>query len=236
MAEISLWAPEAHEVRIESGEWSLELFRKERGWWRGDVPFLVHGANYAFRIDGKGPYPDPASPWQPEGPHGLSRWVDHRLFRWTDEEWRPPPLKSAIIYELHMGTFTPEGTFESAAEKLGYLADLGITHLEIMPVAEFAGRRGWGYDGVDLCAPYSAYGGPEGLKKLVDACHGRGIAVLLDVVCNHLGPSGNYLEAFGPYFTSFYSTPWGKGINFDGPESDTVRRFFIDNALMWLRD
>ena len=236
MAEISLWAPEAHEVRIESGEWSLELFRKERGWWGGDVPFLVHGADYAFRIDGKGPYPDPASPWQPDGPHGPSRWVDHTLFRWTDEGWRPPPLKSAIIYELHIGTFTPEGTFESAVEKLGYLADLGITHVEIMPVAEFSGKRGWGYDGVDLYSPYSVYGGPEGLKRFVDACHRRGIAVLLDVVYNHLGPSGNYLEAFGPYFTSFYSTPWGKGINFDGPESDTVRRFFLDNALMWLRN
>ncbi len=163
--------------------------------------------------------------------------VDHgRASAWTDDEYQPRPLSSALIYELHVGTFTTEGTFEAAIGKLDHLKTLGVTHVEIMPVADFPGRFGWGYDGVNLFAPRHAYGGPEGLKKLVDACHGKKLGVILDVVYNHLGPSGNYLPKFAPYFTDRHHTPWGDALNFDGPYSDEVRRYFCDNALMWLRD
>jgi maltooligosyltrehalose trehalohydrolase len=168
--------------------------------------------------------------------HALSRVVGHDGFKWRDSGFRASPLSAAVIYELHIGTFTPEGTFESAIQKLDHLAQLGITHVELMPVAEFSGKHGWGYDGVDPFPPHQAYGGPEGLKKLVNACHSRGLAVLLDVVYNHLGPSGNYLAKYAPYFNDRYHTPWGWALNFDGPHSDEVRRFFCDNALMWLRD
>jgi maltooligosyltrehalose trehalohydrolase len=210
--------------------------RRESGWWVVEAPLVRHGLDYAFRLGGKGPWPDPRSPWQPRGVHGPSRWVDHDRFSWTDADWRQPPLGSAVLFELHVGTFTPEGTFDSAVARLDHLVDLGITHVELMPVAEFSGNRGWGYDGVDLYAPHHAYGGPDGLKRFVNACHGRGLAVLLDVVYNHLGPEGNYLGRFGPYFTRRYATPWGEAVNLDGPQSDEVRRFFIDNARMWLRD
>jgi maltooligosyltrehalose trehalohydrolase len=201
-----------------------------------DAPFIRHGSDYAFIVDGEGPFPDPCSPWQPYGVHGASRWVEHGLYAWNDKGWQAQPLDSAVIYEMHVGTFTPEGTFSSAIEHLDHLVDLGITHIELMPVPEFPGERGWGYDGVDLHAPHHAYGGPEGLKGLVDACHLKGLAVLLDVVYNHLGPSGNYLGRFGPYFTNRHTTPWGEAVNLDGPESDEVRRSLVDNALMWLRD
>jgi maltooligosyltrehalose trehalohydrolase len=214
----------------------FSMERDEAGWWRVDVPFIRHGADYGFRIDGEGPFPDPRSPWQPESVHGPSRWVDHAGFAWSDSGWQQCPLKSAVIYELHTGTFTREGTFDSTVDRLDYLANLGITHVELMPVAEFSGTRGWGYDGVDLYAPHHAFGGPDGLKRLVNACHHRGLAVLLDVVYNHMGPEGNYIPRYGPYFTGRYATPWGEAVNLDGPESDEVRRFFIDNALMWLRD
>ena len=236
MTEIRVWAPNARQVVIESQNRTVNMARNPAGWWTAEAPFICHGVDYAFRIDGEGPFPDPRSGWQPEGVHGPSRWVDHADFAWSDDQWRQPPMGSAVIYEMHVGTFTAEGGFESAIECVDYLADLGITHLELMPVAEFSGTRGWGYDGVDLYAPHHAYGGPEGLKRLVDACHQRGLAVLLDVVYNHLGPAGNYLERFGPYFTDRYVTPWGQAVNLDGPGSDEVRRFFIDNALMWLRD
>jgi maltooligosyltrehalose trehalohydrolase len=214
---------------------SEELTREDSGWW--SAPFeLRHVDLYTFEVDGKRAIPDPRSPWQPHGVHGPSCHVDHSLFEWHDANWQQRPLSSAIIYELHIGTFTPDGTFDAAIERLDHLADLGITHIEIMPVAAFQGDRGWGYDGVALYAPHEAYGGPDGLKRLVDACHARGIAVLLDVVYNHLGPSGNYLPVYGPYFSERHQTPWGPALNFDGPESDEVRRFFCDNALMWLRD
>ncbi|HEY6347069.1 MAG TPA: malto-oligosyltrehalose trehalohydrolase [Bryobacteraceae bacterium] len=206
------------------------------GWWRCDAPGAVHGTDYAFVLDGGDPLPDPRSPWQPYGIHGLSRVVDHSRFSWSDSGWRAPPLSSAIVYELHIGTFTPQGTFDSAVARLEYLKQLGITHVELMPVAEFSGDWGWGYDGVDLFAPHHAYGGPEGLKRLVDACHRTGLAVLLDVVYNHLGPSGNYLSRFGPYFTNRYSTPWGEAVNLDLAGSEEVRRFLCDNAMMWLGD
>jgi maltooligosyltrehalose trehalohydrolase len=205
------------------------------GWWRTEAG-APPGSDYAFVVNGGEPLPDPRSPWQPNGIHGASRTFDHAAFAWTDQRWQPAPLAAAVIYELHVGSFTPEGTFDAAVAMLDYLAGLGVTHVEIMPVAEFSGSRGWGYDGVDLYAPHSAYGGPDGLKRLVDACHARGLAVILDVVYNHLGPAGNYLERFGPYFTQRFGTPWGKAVNLDDQGSDEVRRFFIDNALMWLRD
>jgi maltooligosyltrehalose trehalohydrolase len=200
------------------------------------VPGAGPGTDYAFSLDGGPRRPDPRSPWQPHGVHGPSRTVDHAAFRWTDRAWQAPPLAAAIFYEMHIGTFTPGGTFDSAIERLGHLVDLGVTHVEVMPVVEFPGRRGWGYDGVALFAPHHALGGPAGLKRLVDACHARGLAVILDVVYNHLGPSGNYLAEFGPYFTDRHHTPWGQAVNLDGPESDEVRQFLIDNAVGWLRD
>ncbi len=208
--------------------------RAATGWWEADVPVAGAWAEYGFLVDGDGPFPDPRSPFQPHGVHGLSRTVDHGAFAWSDAGWDAPPLEDAVIYELHVGTFTPGGTFEAAIDRLDDLAALGITHIELMPVAEFPGRRGWGYDGVDLYAPHHAYGGPDGLKRLVDACHARGIAVLVDVVWNHLGPDGNYLGRFGPYFSDRYTTPWGDAVNFDGPGSHEVRAFVIDNARLWL--
>ncbi len=209
---------------------------EEAGWWTVDIPSARAGQDYAFCLDGEAPLPDPRSAWQPAGVHAASRLVNHQAFPWTDEGWRPPPLASAVIYELHVGTFTPAGTFEAALERLDHLVELGVTHVEVMPVAEFPGTRGWGYDGVALFAPHHAYGGPIGFKRLVDACHARGLAVLLDVVYNHLGPSGNYLGRFGPYFTTRYGTPWGEAVNFDGAGSDEVRRFVLDNARAWLVD
>jgi maltooligosyltrehalose trehalohydrolase len=236
MVQIGVWGPKANQVELESAGRLLKMAKKEGDWWTLEVPFMEHGIDYAFRVDGKGPFPDPRSPWQPQGVHGPSRWVDHSRFAWSDRGWQQPPLGSAVFYELHVGTFTPEGTFDSTNDRLDYLVDLGVTHVELMPVAEFPGSRGWGYDGVDLWAPHHAYGGPHGLKRLVNACHERGLAVILDVVYNHLGPDGNYLHPFGPYFTDRYKTPWGEAVNLDGPESDEVRRFFVENALMWLRD
>ncbi|MES2604073.1 MAG: malto-oligosyltrehalose trehalohydrolase, partial [Pseudomonadota bacterium] len=197
---------------------------------------LVHGADYGLWLDGRGPFPDPRSSHQPHGVMAPSRWVDHAQFSWHDAQWRPPAPKDAIIYELHIGTFTREGTFDSAIARLDALHELGITHVEVMPVAQFPGTHGWGYDGVDLYAPHHVYGGPHGMKCFVDACHQRGLAVILDVVYNHLGPEGNWLEQFGPYFTGVYQTPWGKAVNLDNAHSHEVRRFLIDNALMWLRD
>ncbi len=235
MTEVRVWAPRAETVEIE-GNGRIPLREDANGWYAVDVPWLSHGADYAFRLDGDGPFPDPRSAWQPEGVHGPSRWLEHARFDWNDAGWQAPPLSSAIVYELHVGTFTREGTFDAAIEHLDHLVELGVTHVELMPVNEFPGSRGWGYDGVDLFAAHHAYGGPEGLKRLVDACHSKHLAVLLDVVYNHLGPSGNYLDKFGPYFTERYSTPWGDAVNLDGAESNEVRRFFIDNALTWLLD
>jgi len=180
--------------------------------------------------------PDPVSRWQPHGVHGPSRIVDPNSFRWSDQNWTGIALKDFIIYEFHTGTFTPEGTFESVIPRLSYLRDLGISAIEIMPVAEFPGKQNWGYDGASLYPPQSSYGGPLGLKKLVDACHHHGLAVVMDVVYNHLGPEGNYLPEFAPCFTHTHHTPWGKAINFDGPESDGIRRWVIDNALYWLTE
>jgi maltooligosyltrehalose trehalohydrolase len=236
MTGIRVWAPNARIVRILTGGHESEMAKLDGGWWSDETP-VPADADYAFRLDDDGtPLPDPRSPWQPYGVDGPSRRVDHAAFRWSDGEWQAPPLPSAVIYELHVGTFTPGGTFDSAIHRLGHLSSLGITHVELMPVPEFSGDWGWGYDGVDLYAPHHAYGGPLGLKRFVDACHSQGIAVLLDVVYNHLGPAGNYLSRFGPYFTKKYLTPWGEAMNLDGAGSSEVRRFLSDNALMWLRD
>jgi maltooligosyltrehalose trehalohydrolase len=197
---------------------------------------VFEGSDYVFLLEGNRERPDPVSRWQPEGVHGPSRIVDPGSFPWSDSHWKGLPLKDLIIYELHTGTFTPEGTFDGVIEHLPYLLDLGITALELMPVAEFPGGRNWGYDGASLYSPQSTYGGPIGLKKLIDACHSLGLAVVLDVVYNHLGAEGSYLPDFAPCFTNAYRTPWGAAINFDGPESDGVRRFFLDNALYWLTE
>ena len=200
------------------------------------VDGVAAGTPYLYRLDGAKERPDPASRHQPQGVHGPSRVTDPAAFRWRDREWRGIPLPSYVLYELHVGTYTPEGTFDAVIPRLDSLVDLGITAVELMPVSQFPGRRNWGYDGVYPFAVQESYGGPEGLKRLVDACHLRGLAVVLDVVYNHLGPEGNYLSDFGPYFSDRYRTPWGAAVNFDGPFSDEVRRYFLDNALHWIRD
>jgi malto-oligosyltrehalose trehalohydrolase len=204
-------------------------------WWVADVPGATTADGYAFEINGGEARPDPRSLWQPEGVQGPSRGYDHSAFGWTDQGWRGVPLAGSVVYELHVGTFTPAGTFDAAIERLDHLTSLGVDAVELMPVAAFPGVRGWGYDGIALWAVHEPYGGPDGLKRLVDACHARGLAVLLDVVYNHVG-IGNHLAEFGPYFTDAHSTPWGPAVNLDQPGSDGVRAFLIENALMWLRD
>lgn len=233
---LTVWVPDAKNVQVDLEGKRSPLTPHGDGWWTGEDQRLKHGCDYQFFVDGRGPFPDPRSPWQPSGVHGPSRYVDHSRFAWTDQHWQAKPLASAILYELHVGTFTPQGTFDAAITRLSHLVELGITHVELMPVAAFEGSRGWGYDGVLAFAPHEAYGGPDGLKRLVNACHERGLGVILDVVYNHLGPSGNYLAQFGPYFTRSHQTPWGEALNFDGPGNHEVRRYFFDNALMWLRD
>ena len=236
MISFRVWAPSAKQIQLRIDGDLFGMTPADSGWWRAEIELAKISIDYGFVVDGSDPLPDPRSPWQPSGVHGFSRTLDHSTFSWTDQRWQAKPLSSAIVYELHVGTFTPQGTFIAAIDKLDYLVDLGVTHIELMPAAEFSGTRGWGYDGVDLYAPHHAYGEPDDLKRLVDASHSRGLAMILDVVYNHLGPAGNYLARFGPYFTQRYATPWGQAINFDGPESDEVRQFFCDNALMWLRD
>ena len=233
MAEFRVWAPTASQLDLVAGDERFPMKGPdERGWWGGTADV----EDYAYSVDGGPAMPDPRSMWQPSGVHGPSRVVDHHAFAWSDAGWSGRTLDDALIYELHVGTFSPEGTFAGVAAKLDHLLNLGVTHVELMPVNQFPGRRGWGYDGVDLYAPHAAYGGPDGFKALVDACHARGLAVLLDVVYNHLGPSGNYLGQYGPYFTQRYSTPWGSAVNLDDAYSDEVRAFFAENAVHWLRD
>ncbi len=237
MHRFRVWAPKAKSVAVKIGDDRFLLEPIAGGWWQDEVATAGPGKDYAYIVDGEEPaVPDPRSAWQPEGIHGPSRVLDHAAFGWSDAGWRAPAFSSAIVYELHVGTFTPEGTFDAVIEKLNWLKDLGVTHIELLPVAAFPGKRGWGYDGADLFAPYEPYGGPEGLKRLVDAAHGKGLAMLLDVVYNHFGPDGNYTGKFGPYLTSLHTTPWGDAVNFEDAGSHEVRRFFIDNALMWLRD
>lgn len=237
MALFEVWAPDRRQVDVivEPGR-RLAMQKGRRGRWCLEVPEAGAGTRYWFSLDGGPPRPDPRSPWQPEGTDGPSAVVDHAAFAWGDQEWRGFGFGQAVLYELHIGTFSEAGTFDGAIPRLGHVARLGANAVEVMPVAEASGDRGWGYDGADLWAPHHAYGGPEGLKRFVDACHERGIAVVLDVVYNHLGPAGNYLPEYGPYFTDNYRTPWGLALNMDGPGSYGAREFVISNALMWLRD
>lgn len=232
-----LWAPEARRVELVlAGAHPRELPMEPigEGYVAATVP-APPGTRYGFRVDGEGPWPDPCSRSQPDGPHALSAVVDPALFRWTDAAWPGISMRGQVLYELHIGTFTAEGTFDAAREALPRLAQLGITTLELMPVAEFPGRFNWGYDGVQPFAPFHGYGTPESLARLVDAAHASGLGVLLDVVYNHLGPDGNYLGKFSPhYFTQRYANEWGDALNFDGPQSEGVRRFFIENARYWI--
>ena len=236
MHTFRVWAPLPKKVEILAGGKIDAMIAQPDGWWTAEISDAGPGDDYGFILDGEGPFPDPRSACQPNGIHGLSRLINHDDFPWPDGGWQPPALASAIIYELPMGTFTPAGTFLGAIEKLDHLVLLGATHVELMPVAEFSGCHGWGYDGVDLFAPHHRYGTPDDLKKLVAACHARRLGVILDVVYNHLGPAGNYLAKFAPYFTKRYAPTWGEALNYDGADSLPVRRFFCDNALMWLRD
>lgn len=232
-----LWAPYAKKVGVKIDGRVYLLEKLAKGWWELALESATYSTDYVYLLDDNDlELPDPRSLWQPHGVHGPSRVFDQTLFQWTDASWQAPPLEQAVVYELHIGTFTPEGTFNAALKHLDYLKKLGITHVQLMPVASFPGKYGWGYDGVDLFAPHEPYGGPEALKHFVDACHAHALAVLLDVVYNHLGPSGNYLAKFGPYFTSAHQTPWGDGVNLEEAGSHEVRRFFCDNALMWLRE
>jgi maltooligosyltrehalose trehalohydrolase len=238
MHEFSVWAPWLSRVAVKVGDAAYPMNGPdERGWWKAAVESAGPGTDYAFLVeDDPTPYPDPRSAWQPHGVHGASRVYDHAAFAWQEDRWQAPPLSGAVIYEMHVGTFTQGGTFDAAIERLAHLAELGVTHVEIMPVAAFPGRHGWGYDGAALYAVTEQYGEPDGLKRFVDACHHAGLAVLLDVVYNHFGPVGNYTGKFGPYLTNRHHTPWGEAVNFEEAGSDEVRRFFCDNALMWMRD
>lgn len=238
MHRFEVWAPDARSVAVQAdGQVYRMRGPDDRGWWCIDVETAGPGTDYGYLVnDDTTPYPDPRSQWQPNGVHARSRVYDQSAFKWGDVGFQAPPLAGAVIYELHVGTFTPEGTLDAAIGKLDYLAGLGVTHVELMPVASFDGYHGWGYDGVALFAVHEPYGGPDGLKRFVDVAHQRGLAVLLDVVYNHFGPSGNYTGRFGPYLTGAHKTPWGGAVNLEGPGAYEVRRFFCDNAITWMRD
>jgi len=230
-----VWAPQATTVELVIDGRRYPMAAAANGDFVIDVAEIPTGREYGFSIDGAPAVPDPRSRYQPRGVHGLSAPAD-AAFEWSDMGFKPTPLQSAVIYELHVGTFAADSTFDGVAERLGHLKQLGITHIELMPIAQFPGEHGWGYDGVDLFAPHSRYGGPIAFKRLVNACHTVGLTVVLDVVYNHFGPDGNYLTKFGPYLTPSSSTPWGAAVNFDGPGSDGVRRFVIENALYWFEE
>ncbi|HEX3816290.1 MAG TPA: malto-oligosyltrehalose trehalohydrolase [Mycobacteriales bacterium] len=239
MTTFEVWAPRARTVRIHTTADDHDCTGGGDGWWRADLPSLAAGTDYTFLLgDDETPIPDPRSRWQPEGVHGPSRVYDQDAYEWSDQQWTGRPLAGGVVYELHVGTFTDEGTFDAVLDKLDHLVELGVDFVELLPVNAVNGTHNWGYDGVGWYAVHDPYGGPDGLKRLVDGCHQRGLGVLLDVVYNHLGPSGNYLDRFGPYFTESRNpaNPWGASLNLDGPDSDPVRRHIIDNALMWLRD
>ncbi|HTE34470.1 MAG TPA: malto-oligosyltrehalose trehalohydrolase [Chryseolinea sp.] len=237
-SEVMVWAPHAQEVSVilAGVDERIVLIKRDHGYFSCITSKLKPGDRYFLELDQRHRYADPASQFQPEGIVGPSEIFNPHHFRWNDDRWTNIPLKDYLFYEIHTGTFTPSGTFSGVQEKLAYLKDLGITAIELMPVAEFSGLRNWGYDGVFPFAVHHGYGGPASLQRLVDACHKEGIAVVLDVVYNHMGPEGNNLQKFGPFFTEKYSTPWGSAMNFDDAGSDEVRRFFIENALMWFRD
>ena len=233
---IRVWAPFASSVDLlrggRDGDPRLPMEQQPGGWWGVASP----GGDYALSLDGGPARPDPRGTWLPDGVHGPTRAYDHADFAWTDHLWRGVPLAGSVLYELHVGTFTREGTFDAAVGRLDHLVDLGVTAVELLPCNAFDGRWGWGYDGVAWFAVHEPYGGPDGLKRFVDACHGRGLGVVMDVVYNHLGPAGNYLPEFGPYLTQEHTTPWGSAVNLDREGSDEVRRYVLDSALAWLRD
>ena len=257
MHSFRVWGPRAKRVSVVVDGERHAMESEPRGWWAATVERAHAGSRYGFLLDGDAhpnenrnenpdenpdttpspaPLPDPRSARQPDGVHGLSELVDHSAFAWDDDGWRPPALGSGVLYELHVGTFTQEGTLDRAIGRLEYLRELGVTHIQLMPLAAAEGARGWGYDGVALFAPLEAYGGPDAVKRFVNAAHQRGLAVLTDVVYNHFGPSGNYTGKFGPYITDHHKTPWGGAVNFEDAGSAEVREFFIENALMWLRE
>ncbi|MCI0665474.1 MAG: malto-oligosyltrehalose trehalohydrolase [Acidobacteria bacterium] len=234
-----VWSPNCKEVTlriVSPTERSIVMTGDEWGYFRVEVENIFPGTQYFYRPGPDLEHPDPASQYQPLGVHGPSEVVDHQSFQWEDDDWKGINLSNLITYELHIGTFTREGTFDAVIDRLDDLLELGINAIEIMPIAQFPGERNWGYDGVYPFAAQHSYGGPQGLKRLVNACHQRGLALLLDVVYNHLGPEGNYLARFAPYFNDKYRTPWGSAINFDDLSSDGVRNYFIENALYWLRE
>ncbi|MEV1111006.1 malto-oligosyltrehalose trehalohydrolase [Micromonospora sp. NPDC049751] len=235
MTTFSVWAPDASRVRLRlAGDTDHDMRAAADGWWTVEVPDA--GLDYSFLLnDDETALPDPRSPWQPAGVHGPSRRYDHLAFQWSDSSWTGRQLPGSVLYELHIGTFTPEGTFDAAIDRLDHLVDLGVDLVELLPVNAFNGEHNWGYDGVCWYAPHEPYGGPDGLKRFVDAAHSRGLGVILDVVYNHFGPSGAYAPRFGPYLAE-QSNSWGRSINLDGPHSDEVRRYIIDSVLMWLRD
>jgi maltooligosyltrehalose trehalohydrolase len=235
VAEFAVWAPKPEQVRLDVDGAVYPMTRDSDGWWRANID-AAPTARYGYLLDDDPTVlPDPRSPRQPEGVHGSSQLWEPTAQEWTDGDWIGRAVQGAVIYELHIGTFTPEGTFDSAIEKLDYLVDLGVDFVEVMPVNAFSGTHGWGYDGVLWYAVHEPYGGPDGLVRFVDACHRRGLGVLIDAVFNHLGPSGNYLPRFGPYLSSG-SNPWGEGINIADADSDEVRRYIIDCALRWMRE
>ena len=234
-----VWAPKASSVSLviigEKDPYPMKA--EDRGYFSTFIQGLEPGRRYIYLLNEDQPRPDPVSRYQPEGVHGPSEVIDPSEFEWGDRDWKGIPLEKMIIYEIHTGTFTQEGTFEAIIPFLDYLKnELVVTTIELMPVSQFPGERNWGYDGTYLYAPQNSYGGPYGLKNLVNACHQKGLSVILDVVYNHLGPEGNYLGNYGPYFTDRYKTPWGSAINYDGPESDEVRKFIIHNALYWVTE
>jgi maltooligosyltrehalose trehalohydrolase len=248
--EFTVWAPKLDSLAVQvvsQGNRLISLEKQEWGYWKATATDIPPGTHYLYQLNGGDTKPDPASQFQPEGVHGVSAVVNHQ-FDWSDRTWQGVPLESMIIYELHVGTFTPEGTFAAIIPRLKDLRELGVNAIELMPIAQYPGNhppqektqehdyRNWGYDGTYLYGVQNSYGGPEGLKQLVDICHREGIAVILDVVYNHFGPEGNYITNFAPYFTEVYLTPWGSAINYDDAHSPEVRNFFIENALYWLRD
>jgi maltooligosyltrehalose trehalohydrolase len=235
MTDFAVWAPTTSRVQLRIDGVDHSMRREPGGWWRIELD-AKPGDDYAFLLgDGEQLLPDPRSRWQPHGVHGFSRVYDHDAFEWTDSGWSGRQLPGAVLYELHIGTFTPDGTFDAAIGRLDHLVELGVDLVELLPVNAFNGEHNWGYDGVCWFAPHESYGGPDGLKRFVDACHDRGLGVVLDVVYNHFGPSGAYAPMFGPYLTES-DTDWGRSVNLDGAHSDEVRRYIIDSVLMWLRD
>lgn len=237
MTVFEVWAPAAQTgVSVHVDGEILEMAPHDGGWWRLDVPTAGPGSRYAFAVDGDDPRPDPRSLRQPDGVHAPSAVFEPDRFAWTDTGWAGISPGAAVAYELHVGTFTPEGTLDAALDRLDHLVALGVNLVELLPLASFDGPRGWGYDGVGLRAVQESYGGPEALLRFVDAAHSRGLAVCVDAVYNHLGPSGNYLQTFGPYFTDTHHTPWGAAVNLDAAGSDEVREFLLESALSWLRD